>query len=652
MLSGSVNPRLVAISGPPAGSVYPLQEKETSIGREATNSISFNDSSMSRRHCTIVKEPGGDFVINDLGSLNGTVVNRVPVKKRSLNHADQIQIGGIRFLFLLESDDQFPATVMDLDDSAVGGATVHLRREDSVYLRPESPLASSIRASRDLKILLEIAIQLQQIPSSARLRQRLLELLRQAIPAQHACLLNVNEDPLKITQANWLNRDSSPTPFTVSRTVLAQSLEADRALLCADSQVDQLFRRAASLQGVRSILCIPLARFNQDRLVLYLDSNDASATFGEDDLQLATAACCIAASALRNLVYTEWLESENSRLNREQELEHDMVGESASMQEVYRFIAKVARTDSTVLISGESGTGKELVARAIHRNSGRSRKPFVAINCAALTESLLESELFGHEKGAFTGAIAQKKGKLEVADTGTVFLDEIGELAPNLQTKLLRVLQERQLERVGGTRPIDLDIRVIAATNKDLKEAIAQGKFRSDLYYRINVVSIGLPALRDRRDDIELLANYFATVYSEKLKKPIRGISPEARACLVQYDWPGNVRELQNAMERALVMSASEFILPEDLPDSLLEQDAGEQQQRAGGGATAGYHQALKESKKQLILNAFEQAGRSYTEAARLLGLHPNYLHRLIRNLNMKRVLEPDRQAGGGGEAD
>jgi len=310
-------------------------------------------------------------------------------------------------------------------------------------------------------------------------------------------------------------------------------------------------------------------------------------------------------------------------------LDHNMVGESAPMKDVYQFLSRVAPTDSTVLIEGESGTGKELVARAMHRNSPRSSKPFIAINCAAIPEGLLESELFGHERGAFTGAVTQKKGRFEMANGGVVFLDEIGELAPALQVKLLRVLQEREFERVGGTRPISVDIRLIAATNSDLKEAAKAGSFRQDLYYRLNVVSLVVPPLRERREDIPMLADYFVVKSSSRCKLKAKQISPEAMACLVNYDWPGNVRELENAVERALVLAWSDVIRPEDLPESILERDP-------RPGVSAKYHAALKELKKELILGALEEAQGNYTEAARILGVHANYLHRLIRNLGLK----------------
>jgi Nif-specific regulatory protein len=307
-----------------------------------------------------------------------------------------------------------------------------------------------------------------------------------------------------------------------------------------------------------------------------------------------------------------------------------MVGEGAQMQKVFRFIAKVAPGNSTVLIRGESGTGKELVARAIHRNSPRAAGPFQAINCAALTETLLESELFGYEKGAFTGAAAQRKGRMEAADGGTLFLDEVGELAPALQAKLLRVLQEHEFERVGGTKPIRVDIRLLAATNRDLEAAIKEGTFRRDLYYRLNVVSVELPPLRERRDDIPVLAAWFAEKYGRTATRRINGISKEASACLLNYSWPGNVRELENAMERAVVLGSSDAIMAEDLPEAVIE--GGESAELEGT-----YHAAIKQMKKRLIQDALEKASGNFTEAARLLGVHPNYLHRMVTNLQMRR---------------
>jgi len=300
------------------------------------------------------------------------------------------------------------------------------------------------------------------------------------------------------------------------------------------------------------------------------------------------------------------------------------------MKEVFQFLARAAPIDSTVLIDGESGTGKELVAKALHRNSARANKPFVAINCAAIPETLLEDDLFGHEKGAFTGAATQKKGRVEIADGGVLFLDEIGDLAPSLQVKLLRVLQEREFERVGGTHPIKVNIRLIAATNRDLEDAVKKGEFRQDLYYRLAVVSVTMPPLRERREDIPMLTRHFVQKHAMRCRVKARPVSREAMAALVNYEWPGNVRELENAIERALVMGSSDMVLLEDLPESLLEQKAPEDFEEGK------YHASVKEHKKQLILDAIAQTRGNYVEAAGILGVHPNYLHRLIRNLQLK----------------
>jgi Nif-specific regulatory protein len=347
----------------------------------------------------------------------------------------------------------------------------------------------------------------------------------------------------------------------------------------------------------------------------------------------------LAAIAIENARQFERLGIENQQLRAEVSLQHDMVGQSPRMREVYDFIERVAPSDSTVLIYGESGTGKELAARAIHKNSPRKEQPFVALNCAALTETLLESELFGHEKGAFTSAICQKKGLLEVAEGGTVFLDEVGELPLTLQAKLLRVLQEREFVRVGGTRSIKLNVRFLAATNKDLQKAVREEKFRVDLFHRLNVISITMPPLREHAEDIHLLAEHFASRWAQKCNRNVKGISPEARVCLMRYDWPGNIRELENAMERAIVIGSSNSILPEDLPETLMETAS------SSASGPAKYHEAIRNLKKQLILGAFEQSGGSFTETAKLLGVHPNYLHRLVRNLDLRLALKKNTRA-------
>ena len=297
-----------------------------------------------------------------------------------------------------------------------------------------------------------------------------------------------------------------------------------------------------------------------------------------------------------------------------------IVGQSEAMRELFDLIEKVSRTDSTVLISGESGTGKELVARAIHYKSPRRSRPLVAVNCAALPEELLESELFGHVRGAFTGAVRDRRGRFELADRGTISLDEVSEMSPALQVKLLRVLQEREFERVGDTRTVRVDIRVIAATNQDLEELVRQGRFREDLYYRLNVIPIHIPPLRERKSDIPLLLLHFLKAFNALRGGRVEGFSPEAMNLLMEYDWPGNVRELENLVERLVVLKGEGMVRPEDLPEKIRE---GEliPSQRGGEKGTLNLSRAVSEFEKRLIIDALRKANGVKSEAARLLGI-------------------------------
>ena len=635
-----MNPRLVVRDGPLKGSVYSLDDTDFSMGRNPSNRLAISDPSLSRQHCVIAKHDG-QFEIRDLESRNGTFVNNVPVRERALTDGDEIQIGNSLFLFLLEETKIIPTPAVRLDErNMLTGATVLLRSEDSRYLQPEkvatAPLPT-VRLARDLRALLKISTAINSVRKLENLARQLTECIFEVVPAARGAILLTGESVDDLSSVfSWDRSEGEVAPFPVSGTVVRRVLEEKIGILSTDVMEDASLGGSKSLLAAetRSLLAVPLTIFDRVLGLIYLDTDDPKAKLDQDHLELMTAVAAISSVALDNARHVESLEDENRRLKEEINIEHNMVGESAPMRSGYRFISRVAPTEATVLITGESGTGKELVARAIHRNSGRAQKSFVAINCAALTETLLESELFGHERGAFTGAVAQKKGKLEVADGGTVFLDEMGELAPSLQAKLLRVLQEREFERVGGTRPVHIDIRLIAATNRNLAENVKSGVFRQDLYYRLNVVSVEMPALRQRKEDIPLLASYFAARAAEKSKRHVRGVSPEARACLMSYDWPGNVRELENAIERAVVLGTTDFVLPEDLPEALLEAE------RPAGVMLAKYHETVADAKKQVIQRAVEQAGGNYTEAAKILGVHPNYLHRLIRNMNLKASLK------------
>ena len=632
--------RLEAVSGPLEGRTFPLTEDEVSIGREPSNQISLLDSLVSRRH-SVIRKNGEGFLIQDLDSRNSTFVNNVPVKERLLADGDQIRIGKSTLVFQgLTRDDADGRASLKLDTAPTpGGPTLVLRKQDAIYLQPSKldALDATERTVRDLNVLLNFSKSLNLVHGLAALQQKVLEAVLEISPADRAAILLTEEGTGGFASVMGRDRRLGPNQsIEVSQTILKRVIEEHVAVLSNDVPSDETFREAESLLAphVSAVLAVPLEV--QDKLLgaLYLDTSSQGARFDSELLQLVTALGNVAALAIENAHHLERLGDENRRLQQELNIEHNMVGESQRMRDVYQFVSRVAARESTVLIQGESGTGKELVARAIHSNSGRANRPFVAINCAAIVDTLLESELFGHEKGAFTGAVAQKKGKLEMAEGGTVFLDEVGELAAPLQAKLLRVLQEREFERVGGTRPIKLDIRLITATNRDLNDASRGGTFRQDLYYRLNVVSVELPPLRERAEDIPLLAAYFTSRYSEKVNRRVAGISPKARACLLRYPWPGNVRELENAIERAVVLGSTELILPEDLPDSILEEAASSEE------PVTALHDGIREAKKKIIEQAIEQANGNYTEAAGLLGVHPNHLFRLIRTLN----LTPKRQ--------
>ena len=310
-----------------------------------------------------------------------------------------------------------------------------------------------------------------------------------------------------------------------------------------------------------------------------------------------------------------------------------IVSASRQMEEALNLVGRVSRSSATILILGESGTGKELIARAIHYSSPRADKPFVKVNCAALPENLLESELFGHEKGAFTGAVARRIGRFELADQGSIFLDEIGDLSPSLQMKLLRVLQEKEFERVGSNQTIRSDVRVIAATNRNLEEAIQKGTFREDLYYRLNVVTISLPPLRARKEDIPLLVEHFLKKYNRENKKNVASLSKEARDLLVRYDYPGNVRELENIVERAVVLCRGDTLTTQDLPLNLREGKAEAALERDRG--TQSLPGTLEEIERQLILKALERSGGVQTKAAEELGISERVLRYKMKKYSL-----------------
>ncbi len=601
--------------GPLKGSIFALPQGEFWVGRQASNHLQLDDNAVSRRHCLFLRS-GDDCTLKDLESRNGTFVTGTPVTEQRLLPGDEIRIGGSLFCYRVEAN-----VIPGLEALESGTSTRELRFEESLYLSSDEHtiLPPSARALHDLRTLLRVSTMLHSfrglhdttsVTAAEVLRSHLTSLLLDLIPASRAAIFIPGSNP-----GDW-----PPNPQVLTRA-------CDERIVVWLEPEDQ--------SGL-SALAAPLIVRGEVAAVVYLESSGPEYRFDEGHMQVLTAVAGMAAVAWENATILGWLQEENERLQTQLKIEHGMVGVSDKLQSLQRQIAKVAPSNTTVLILGESGTGKELVARALHRGSLRAAGPFVAINCAALADTLLESELFGHERGAFTGAIAQKKGKLEMAEGGTVFLDEIGELSPLLQAKLLRVLQQREMERVGGTKTIQLDIRLLAATNRDLEQAVAKGEFRRDLFYRLNVVSLKAPALRERPEDTLPLAEHFAKKYAAECGRKIIGLSQEARAYLQSYSWPGNVRELENAIERAVVLGSADMVLAEDLPDAIRES-------RPAAVSASMYEEAVEAAKRQVVLQAFEQVHHDHEAAAKILGLHPNYLHKLIRTMNLKPALKRAR---------
>jgi Nif-specific regulatory protein len=627
-----MGPKLIAIAGPLKDYQWELSDS-VAIGRELSNDICIPASSVSRQHCRIMRGDNG-FVLEDNGSRNGTMVNGTLVNRRDLTPSDKITIGDSIFVYTEdERYDVAQPTIVD-EPTLENTETAELRAEDALYLnaRKLTERPRSAELARDLQAILKIATNTAAATDAHSVQREILDWLFEVTPAKCAAVLLFEHATWPPTWQLACNREGDPeADIRVSSTVVRRALERRTALLISDTSDRPDLKNAPSVADLRarSIACVPLMAREKAIGVLYLDTRNSLVRLDREHLELLMAIARIAGLAIENAQRVDALRRQAELLRSDLERRHSLVGDTAAMKSAYNTLMKVARADSTVLILGESGTGKELAARAIQQNSPRADKPFVAINCATLGENLLESELFGHEKGAFTGAHAMKKGQLEVAEGGTVFLDEIAEAPLTVQAKLLRVLQEREFVRMGSTRPIRINVRLVAATNKDMRSEVREGRFREDLWYRLNVVSITMPPLRERREDIPVLANHFVRKFGAECGRPEIGISADAEAVLMHYDWPGNVRELENAIQRAVVLGEDDVILPEDLPETVVENGPMPPHDRS-------IHSTVRDVKCKRIIAAMDEANGNYTHAAHILGVHPTYLHRLIRNLDLK----------------
>ncbi|MDQ2839890.1 MAG: sigma 54-interacting transcriptional regulator [Acidobacteriota bacterium] len=587
---------LITINGPLAGTRFPLGAGEVLIGRAPNAQLVLSEPDIGWRHCQIRKQ-GDRFVACDLRTSLGTYINGIRSAERWLEDRDQISIGCTVLMFRS-------------GESAAEEAS-------------SSPVADTkpvLLAACSLVFLFRALASSKGQSQTSLLQDQILRLVGDLVPLAEGLLLLGGSDEELLTR------------YSERASLLDADFAGPITRVCHEGAFEEMASGFVGvplyLEGLLGGALIVKTRTNgHGQITAHLDT--------------LTAIASLASVGFEANQEVETLKAEKALLQEQIGANTGIVGRSTVIRRLLDLVARVAPRDTTVLITGESGTGKELIARALHQQSPRADRPFVAVNCAALSESLFESELFGHEKGAFTGAVSLKRGRFELAQGGTIFLDEVGELAPGLQAKLLRVLQQREFERVGGTQAHPLDIRVVAATNRDLNEEVREGKFREDLFHRLNVVNLDSPALRDRKDDIPLLARYFLQRSAERCKRHVNGLSPETEEMILQYSWPGNVRELENAMERAVVLGVSEWVLPEDLPEPLMDS--------APKDAKAKYHQSVGQAKHDAIIDAYVQGRGDYKLAARVLGLHPNYLLRLVRNLNLRE--EINRALGDGGAA-
>ncbi len=650
--------------------------ESVTMGRAPTNTVVVKDERCSRNHAEVFYTQG-QWIIRDLQSRNGTLVSGEQLRHdHTLEPGDILQIGNSHLAYVEDLSQAFPETGSLLKASkAVAGqpselgtetadvdsifesfepTTITHRKKQSRFL-DEPSLAdtdeSFPKVGRAAAQLCRLAFELAQATDVVSLAKEALGglfagtrvdagaiLLRQRDDAGNRRGEDLEMIASRSDSAHAYHRVSPFLASTVLRdgqAVMARNVMDDSNLGNRDSQGEIL---------ATSVICAPVRLGGAIYGLVHLYTTSAEVTTDPDDLEFTLAVADTVGVALENLNRRQELaenlnqvRTENVHLREQLGVQSEIVGSSEVMLQVARQIARAAPSRATVLIRGESGVGKELVARAVHFSSPRVKAPFVCLNCAALSETLLESELFGHEKGSFTGATERKIGKFEQADQGTLMLDEIGEMSPNIQAKFLRVLEGHPFERVGGSAQIQVDVRVIAATNRDLERDVAEGKFRRDLYFRLHVLEIFVPGLRKRSEDIPELAEFFLRKFSDETGRKIKGFTPRAMEELLRYRWPGNVREMKNVIERAVVLALGEYVDHEDLVLSTLN-TAGDTE--SGIFAPVGPQEfqptSLAEMESEHIRRTLASTGWNKSRAAGILGIERSTLDRKIRRYELK----------------
>jgi len=666
--------QLVVRSGLLEGTTVPLNAGQvTTIGRATTNRLVIPDEICSRNHCEVFFD-GGVWKLRDLGSRNGTRVHGEPISGDvQLTEGRQFQIGNTFVGFTFDTkakpvgeDEGHTETVASYPTDTIRSERsearptndgrpeiVHLTDKNRFTSSEAESLAARDRAGQEAERLVRLGLKMGAETDVRRLSEIVLDGLFSVTSADIGAVLlfkdsetSSHQDHRKLEVVAYKSLDSRPFE-RVSDYVSSVAIESRAAVVAHDVSADDKFKSSDSLRAMRaeSIICAPIR--SADRLLglIQLYSTNPDNRLEPDDAEFTLAVADQLAGALENLKERSRLaaglarvETENKTLREQLLIETELVGDSESIRRLREKILRIAPTGATVLIRGESGVGKELVARAIHQHSSRSEGPFVTMNCAALSESLLESELFGHEKGSFTGAVGRKIGKFEQAHMGTIFLDEVGEMSPAIQAKFLRVLEGHPYERVGGGGEVRVDVRVVAATNRDLEDSVDSGRFRKDLYFRLQVMELVVEPLRDRRTDIAILAKHFMHRFSKKCGRSVTSILPTAMSTLVNYGWPGNVRELQNTIERAVILCSGDVIGPNDIQLSALGRGDVPSSMLSSSSVSAGYRPiSIDIIEQEHILATLDYTKWNKSQAAHILEIERSTLDRKLKKYEVER---------------
>ena len=656
---------LVVSEGVASEQRFPLHPDQiTDIGRAGTNRVVLRDDICSRNHCEIFHISTG-WMLRDRSSRNGTYLNETRVDRdRPLVDGDIIRIGETLMLFTTDESaslkrraprtDSDTATDLRIpDESAALPEIIHRQKHSSLRDRDANSRTIDKSSSAKLSRLYQIAIKMGDATSSQELADIVLDGLVGITGADIGAVLtqpsSVSRRKKKVNSTSDLivtsYRSLEGQPYhKVSTTLTRDVLKSGEAILARDISIRADLSSRDSLEDMQaqSLVIAPVLDGSELFGLIHLYSTNPENPLDANGLDYTLAVADQLAIALKSLLRQQDLQdglqkatSENKQLREQLAIESELVGSSEAMDHLRETIGLVAPTDTAVLIRGESGSGKELVARAIHFNSKRKEGPFVCMNCAALSESLLESELFGHERGAFTGATGLKHGKFEQGHQGTLFLDEVGEMSPAIQAKFLRVLEGHSFERVGGSVPINVNVRLVAATNRDLERAVRENLFRKDLYFRLQVLEITVPALRERMEDVPILAEFFAQRFANKSGRRTISFTDAAMKKLTRYEWPGNVRELQNTVERAVVLCVGDTIQGKQILLSRLDEP--ELNEILPQKPPQSYAElSIEEIERDHILRTLESTEGNKSKAAQILGIERSTLDRKLKKYGLK----------------